>query len=88
MERLRIDVRRIAAQLRGTFAIDEERAAKHPVLAHEIFDGADLLFLVFPLPRGLGRKDAAGIRGSEQQAGTSHAGGDQEPTTCIKRIAH
>jgi hypothetical protein len=84
VERLRIDACRIAT----TFAVNKQRAAKHAVLPHEVFDGADLLLFIFLSPCGVGSMDGADIRGGEQQSGTGHAGGDQEPATSTMRIGH
>lgn len=38
-----------APQLRGRLAVDQQGAAKHPMLAHQILDRADLFLLAGPL---------------------------------------
>jgi hypothetical protein len=49
-KRPRLDTRGIGAQLCRAFAVDKERPPEHAVLAHQVFDGADLLSLALLRP--------------------------------------
>ena len=50
-EQIWIEARRLRPQLRGRVAIDEDGATKDAMLAHQIFDRADFLFVVVILFR-------------------------------------
>ena len=88
-DRLGVDTARVAAQPGGTFPIDEECAAEHAMLAHQILDGADLLLLaLFLFLTFLGREGSAGIDGGEEQPRPGRAGCDQKLSAGVNRIAH